>query len=459
MPHPAPCRTLPSQRTPLGRGFRRIRSALNTGHLFQQQNTTLSSGVLPLNAGSVPTGTAPTTSLQPLALHGRMPRLQAIFNGTGYATSTSQAFTPSGRHAAFITELGPLSEPLTPAEARQFLSRRPRLLQSHNDQILQWQTCFPQGSSSTGWAGRLADQVSSIVVHPFSLVSLDGVVPALLGSRARHFTDAAGNARVSSFLGQSTARRTALKSLLTEQLNTGAQTQVLTHAYTRTLLDGITHNEDWATTLSGTTAPADALNVGNTHGLTAKLRRVAHIVKAGQAFAAASGSFPRRQVFFVTLGGWDHHNGAAKDHFTYLDILDQALAQFYAQMQALGALDAVTLFTASDFGRALVPNGDGTDHAWAGNHIVMGGAVNGGKIYGQYPDMLLAQRTPAGQLITTSPGQDLTGNGTFVPSLSVDQYMQRLGQWFSKSGKKHKVSYCCLLVHRYLRHGTRPHRT
>ena len=299
----------------------------------------------------------------------------------------------------------------------------------------------------------------------YSLVSLDGVTPALIGSKVRHFTDAFGNDRVGMLLpgGAFAAQRAALQGLLREQLQKGQQTQVLSRAYAQNLLDGLDQNEAWADLLKNTPAPPDILSVRQDHGLVAKLRRVAHIIKAAKSNAA----LPRRQVFFVTLGGWDHHNGAGSAHFTYLDILDQALAEFYAQMKcldlplapypanatpeqiaavnaanqaminarltsttALGTLHEVTLFTASDFGRALVPNGDGTDHAWGGHHITLGGAVNGGNLYGQYPELITAQRSSSGQIIPDSPGLDLTGNGTFIPSLAVDQYMQRLARWF-----------------------------
>ncbi len=168
------------------------------------------------------------------------------------------------------------------------------------------------------------------------------------------------------------------------------------------------------------------------------------------------------QLDLVTIGGWDHHNGLASDHFKFLDALDNALAEFYGQLKCLdvaqapipagasaaeaaainaanraliegclnspttqGALSDVTLFTASDFGRALVPNGDGSDHAWGGNHIVMGGAVNGGNIYGQYAPMLRKDETD-----DTGTSLDIVGNGTLMPTLSVDQYVQRLGRWF-----------------------------
>jgi uncharacterized protein (DUF1501 family) len=447
--------------------YKTLRGDLAVDKLFFPKDPVeLEKAVLPLwkpNSGG---------GLHAQALHGRMPRLQAIFNGTAFdGEGTGQDFMPSGRHAAFITNVGTLVEPVADQNAvnqlRRGLRQRPKQIGSHNDQISQWQTCFPQGTSSTGWGGRLADELAaSTFASSYSLVSLDGVTPALIGSKVRHFTDAFGNGRVGMLLpgGAFEAQRAALQGLLREQLQKGQQTQVLSRAYAQNLLDGLDQNVAWADLLKNTPATPDILSVRQDHGLVAKLRRVAHIIKA----ATASGSpLPRRQLFFVTLCGWDHHNGAGSAHFTYLDILDQALAEFYAQMKcldlplapypanatpeqiaavnaanqaminarlasttALGTLHEVTLFTASDFGRALVPNGDGTDHAWGGHHITLGGAVNGGNLYGQYPELITAQRSSSGQIIPDSPGLDLTGNGTFIPSLAVDQYMQRMGQWF-----------------------------
>jgi uncharacterized protein (DUF1501 family) len=400
----------------------------------------------------------PNGSLLPLALHGKLQRLQKIFNSTsfthakaGSATGGVHTVTASGPHAAFISNVGPLVEPGTPAQFRLATKVKPKQLQSHNDQILQWQTCFPQGSSATGWTGRLVDRIASAVSSSsFSMISMDGVTPALIGNTARHFTDGFGSGRVSDLtVGSLVAQRVELQNLVQAQLESGRMTQVLPQAYARSLLDGLNQNANWQTFFGSQAITEPILEVPPGHSLAAKLRRVARIVQIGRQKAAQQDpSFPRRQVFFITYGGWDHHNGAGTAHFQFLELLDQALAEFYAQIKCLdqtgaeaitstlaspterGALDAVTLFTASDFGRAMIPNGDGTDHAWGGNQIVLGGAVNGGRIYGQYPELITAQRTAAGEINPNSPGQDLTGNGTFIPTLSVDQYMQRLAQWF-----------------------------
>jgi uncharacterized protein (DUF1501 family) len=164
------------------------------------------------------------------------------------------------------------------------------------------------------------------------------------------------------------------------------------------------------------------------------MRRIAQIIRVFRDKALKGEAGPKRQIFFVSLGSWDHHNGLASAHPEYLDILDSALGEFYMLLKNTPnpsgfnngtALEDVTTFTASDFGRALVPNGDGSDHAWGGHHVVMGGAVNGGQIYGQYPKMLTQSDG------TSNPDNlDIYGNGVMVPTLSVDQYMQRLAKWF-----------------------------
>jgi len=77
----------------------------------------------------------------------------------------------------------------------------------------------------------------------------------------------------------------------------------------------------------------------------------------------------------------------------------------------------VVVATASDFGRTLSVNGDGTDHGWGGHHFVVGGAVNGGTIYGDIPDPIY------------NHPQD-SGRGRLIPTISVDQYAAELGRWF-----------------------------
>jgi uncharacterized protein (DUF1501 family) len=89
--------------------------------------------------------------------------------------------------------------------------------------------------------------------------------------------------------------------------------------------------------------------------------------------------------------------------------------------------NAVTTFTASDFGRTFTSNGDGTDHGWGAHHFVMGGAVKGAAFYGTPPPVSV------GDSATLPDDQWHVGQGRLLPSTSVDQYAATLAKWFGVS--------------------------
>jgi uncharacterized protein (DUF1501 family) len=124
-----------------------------------------------------------------------------------------------------------------------------------------------------------------------------------------------------------------------------------------------------------------------------------------------------RQTFFIDYGGWDHHDGVIQAQASMLPEVDTAVKAFYDCLVALGMQDDVTLFTASDFGRTLTTDNDGADHAWGGNQFVVGGAVNGQRIYGNYP-----------QLYRDNPLD--VGRGRLIPQVSVDQFFAEMAIWF-----------------------------
>jgi uncharacterized protein (DUF1501 family) len=124
-----------------------------------------------------------------------------------------------------------------------------------------------------------------------------------------------------------------------------------------------------------------------------------------------------RQVFFVSLGGFDNHNLLMQDHPTLMTRVNDAMAAFYAATVELGIADRVTTFTASDFGRTLSSNADGSDHGWGSHHFVMGGAVNGRQFYGTAPRVSIQS-------------DDQVGQGRLLPTTSVDQFAATLARWF-----------------------------
>ena len=147
------------------------------------------------------------------------------------------------------------------------------------------------------------------------------------------------------------------------------------------------------------------------HYFSQALRQIARVIGARDSLGAT------RQTFFVTVGGWDHHDDVLDNQAAMLPAVSKGLQEFRDALVELGVFDEVTTFTTSDFGRTLTSNGKGSDHGWGGHHIVMGGSVNGGSIYGEYP------------ILSASNPLDV-GRGIYAPTTSVDEYFAELARWF-----------------------------
>lgn len=319
---------------------------------------------------------------------------------------------------AFVSNVGSLVRPTTLADVKAG-RHLPVSLYSHADQIKQWQTCIPDQRTAIGWGGRAADIIKSL--NGPSLVSmnisLSGQSVFLTGQQA--FTYAVGSAGATALTGYSATavnNLTAVRSKGVNNIVDQTYRNLFEQTYADSTRDAVDSYAEFSSALNGITL-ATPVPTGNS--LANSLAMVAKIIAANGKFGA------KRQIFFVQLGGWDHHDEVVDNQLTMLRTVSQAVGFFSSALTEIGLADKATLFTASDFGRTLTSNGNGSDHAWGGNHLVMGGAVGGGKVYGDaaagfYPDL---QNLAAID----------TGQGRLIPGVSVDEYARDLLTWFGIS--------------------------
>ncbi len=308
--------------------------------------------------------------------------------------------------AAVVANLGMLVKPID----RNIYNTNntaiiPNALFSHSDQSSQWQTANPTGLGSTGWGGRVTDllqPMNSGATFP-AMSSLNGSSLFLTGQQTFAATVSPGS--VSLLQAGNQARAVGLQQLL--QFDNVLQ---LVQAANSVTSRGVSYSNALSSALSGVTL-ATTFPAGSSLG--AQLQTVAKIIKARGALGIS------RQIFFCGLGGFDTHGSQLTLQDQLLQELSQCVGAFYAATQEVGVENQVTTFTASEFGRTLSPNSNGgTDHAWGSHHFVIGGGVQGGQFFGQFPTLAL------GSLL------DANSRGTLIPTTSVDQYGATLAQWF-----------------------------
>lgn len=287
----------------------------------------------------------------------------------------------------------------------------PPKLFSHNDQQSIWQSSSPEGAVS-GWGGRMGDLfVSGNGKATFTCVNVSGNAVFLSGKQAIQYQVTSNGSvpfnGLSAPLFGSSACSNALRQLVTQ-----SRSHLFENEYNRVSARSIEADQILSAALASGPTITTAFPADNR--LASQLKMVARMIASASTLSA------KRQVFFVSLGGFDTHDGLLTEHPVLLKTVADALAAFYNATVELGVANQVTAFTASDFGRTLTGNNDGSDHGWGSMHFMLGGAVKGGEIYGTAP-------------IVANNGEDDVGQGRLLPSTSVEQYAATLGKWLGIS--------------------------
>jgi uncharacterized protein (DUF1501 family) len=381
----------------------------------------------PNNYWGIPLSNA-NTGGESYAVHNTMTGVQSMFN--------------SGK-LAFINNVGVMVEPATKAQIASRQRRVPPQLFSHNDQVVQWQTSVPDQISRTGWGGRTSDKIREELARqglPLGSISLS---VSLAGSNTWEVGDTVSQFQVSTsgavaFRNYAGSRQQLIEQILRDPSMGGdataasQRTNLHLRDFQKVNERSIFNGASLASALTAVSSTGSDANTGllidaafgiggtttynNLPTLEQQLHTVARIISQRTSLGM------RRQIFFVQLGGHDTHGDQPVAHAGLVSATSRAMKKFYDATVALSVDQKVTQFTASDFGRTFKSNGLGSDHAWGSHHMVCGGAVNGGRVYGTFPTLQLGG--------PTDYDNGSTATGRWIPTLSADEYSATLARWF-----------------------------
>lgn len=325
---------------------------------------------------------------------------------------------------AFVSNVGPLAAPISKAD---FAAGRnlPSRLFSHNDQQSTWQSLATEGAHS-GWGGRIGDILQSANAYPqFTAMSMAGNAVFLTGNSVNQFQlNPEGPIPIAGITGTSLLGSSTAPGVAKDSVGKANGISPLQEEYARIVQRSMNNSGILGTVLPSAAIvnpakmpfqlPNGTSSTLDREPLAKQLQMVARLVSAGSQLGM------RRQVFFVSISGFDTHTQQLRDHSSLSTRVALSIDYFLTSLAALGLLENVTLFSASDFGRTLQTNGSGTDHGWGNHHLVAGGAVKGGEIFGQFPTVALKSETDV-------------GSGRLLPTTAVNEYAGKLGRWMGLS--------------------------
>jgi uncharacterized protein (DUF1501 family) len=353
-----------------------------------------------------------------LPINSLVPDPNGALHGLHPSMSEVAALFEQDERCAIVANVGPLIEPTTKAQYQAKATHLPPQLFSHNDQQDQWHALKGVATLKSGWGGRIADALTApAAATPLNQslavnLSLSGQTLFQAGVTSVPYTmGATGPVPFFGLEGADAytlARRAAFERILSANHATVYERAYAT-VQQRALQGAARINDALASVRSPNALPF--VTAFPTSPLGQQLKTVAELIAARDQLEVS------RQIFFVAIGGFDTHDSQTEDQPQLLGNLSSCLAAFYRATVELGIAANVTTFTQSDFGRTLTSNGDGTDHAWGGNQLVIGGGVAGRRIYGRYPLLQI-------------DGPDDVGGGRMIPGTSSDQYAATLAKWF-----------------------------
>ncbi len=342
-----------------------------------------------LHQVSAPPGTQAHNVCTTFGVHPALPLVQSLY---------------AANEAAFLANVGALVHPITKQQYLDKSVETPPSLFAHNIQVRCTQSLHAQHSTAKGVLGRIADALADAggAAYRTAAYSLDGIKKMLDGDRPYNILDSSGSTRFNQY--------STLRSQIAN-LTWGRQRSIFAETYSAFIESSLASSETLGSVLETSTLLSTMWTNTDCSDTCEKLQQIARVIVSREALEE------ERQTFYLELGGFDTHSSAKETVQENLNEINFALTAFIEEMRLHGVWNDVAVVTASDFARTLDSNGAGTDHAWGGNYLLMGGGVNGGTIHGQYPTSFL------------STSDVHIGRGRLLPTTSWEAVWHAIAQW------------------------------